>query len=181
MISLSSFRLNYNYAIHCIKLVSCHPHPNPSLVQLFSVSISNWYSLLYLTKDLQSRLTKPFLFWHRPMIADGLVEAERVTKPELAAVSGAGGESRGFEGRSRAQAAAGGSAVTAVTSAAAPGQLWHWAVSKASLPPGQPIDVRWTLAVDWQQEPCRYTREHSRRMGLSVVNGHLDNSQENHK
>lgn len=40
------------------------------------------------------------------MIADGLVEAERVTEPELAAVSGAG-ESRGFEGRSRAPAAAG--------------------------------------------------------------------------
>ena len=57
------------------------------------------------------------------MIADGLVEAERVTEPELAAVSGDGGESRGFEGRSRAQAAAGGFAVTAVTSAAAPGQL----------------------------------------------------------
>ena len=68
-----------------------------------------------------------------------MVEAERVTEPGLAAVSGSG-ESRGFEGRepepspdSWGQLAA----VAAVTSAAA-------LVSKAWLWPGQPIDVRWT-------------------------------------
>ena len=52
------------------------------------------------------------------MIGDGLAEAERVTEPELAAVLGAG-ESRGFEGRSRAPTAA----QLSQLSATAPGQL----------------------------------------------------------
>ena len=94
-------------------------------MQLFQNSLSNsmWGAMTriegactlhrYLTKTCGGFLN-PFYSDTAPVIADGLVEAERVTEPELAAVSGAG-ESRGFEGRSRAE--------PAVTSAAAPGQL----------------------------------------------------------
>ena len=72
-----------------------------------------------------------------------------MTEPELAAVSGAGGESRGFEGRSRAQAAGAQLSQLSRQQLLRPScDTGRWAVSKASLPPGQPIDVRWTLAVD---------------------------------